>query len=164
MLQQLVIDARRFSRESRRMEGVLDLRELSRLHDVLVAASGQINYSLSGVRGERGQPRLRLEVSGVLPLICQRCLGAVEEKLAIDSLLELVSEDAEPTQEELENDALDFLPVAATLDVKALVEDEILLALPVAPCHGICDLPSPAGGDKRVSPFALLAGLKGKPN
>jgi uncharacterized protein len=160
MLQPLVIDARRFSRESRRMEGVLEVQALPRLHDLLTEVRGRIDYRLSGITGERGALRLRLEIGGTLPLICQRCLGAVEEELAIDSLLELVPEDAEPTQEELEDDTLDFLPVASTLDISALIEDEILLALPVAPCHDTCGLPADVGTSERMSPFAPLARLK----
>ncbi|MDR3323145.1 MAG: YceD family protein [Zoogloeaceae bacterium] len=161
MSQPFLIDAPCFSRESRQMAGVLALSELPRLHDLLAETSGQVTYCLVGVTGERQQARLRLEVSGVLPLLCQRCLGAVEERLAIDSLLELVPEDAEPTQEELEEDRLDFLPVAGTLDVKVLIEDEILLALPVAPRHDACVLPANAAGDERPHPFASLARLKG---
>ena len=51
----------------------------------------------------------------------------------MDSLLELVPEGAEMSQDELEDDSKDFLPVAGELDVAELVEDEVLLVLPVAP-------------------------------
>ncbi len=164
MSQQLVIDAHRFVRESRNLEGSLELSELPRLHDLVTQVAGKVQYRLKGVSGERGQPRLHLEVSGVLPLICQRCLATVEEELEIDSLLELVPEGSEPTQEELEDDSLDFLPVAGALDVRALIEDEILLALPVAPRHEACGLPSDTEAGERPHPFAALVGLKGKLN
>ena len=160
MSQQLEIDAHRFVRESRVLEGFLDFSELPRLHDLITQKIGQVAYRLQGVLGERGQPRLRLEVSGVLPLVCQRCLGAVDEALEINSLLELIEADSEPTQDELENDSLDFLPVAGALDVKALIEDEILLALPVAPRHAACGLPSDAEAGEQPNPFAALAALK----
>lgn len=164
MSQQLEIDAYRFVRESRILEGSLGLSELPRLHDLVTEVAGKVEYRLRGVLGERGQPRLRLEVSGVLPLVCQRCLGAVEEVLDIESLLELVAADSEPTQDELENDSLDFLPVAGALDVRALIEDEILLALPVAPRHEACGLPSDAEAGEQPNPFAALAALKTKLN
>ncbi|MGB4467090.1 MAG: YceD family protein [Azovibrio sp.] len=164
MSQQLEIDAYRFVRESRLLEGFLDLSELPRLHDLVTKVLGKVEYRLQGVLGERGQPRLRLEVSGVLPLVCQRCLGAVDEALAIDCLLELIAADSEPTQDELENDSLDFLPVAGALDVKALIEDEILLALPVAPRHAACGLPVDADAGEQLHPFAALAALKTKLN
>lgn len=164
MSQQLEIDAHRFVREARRLEGWLELAELPRLHDLVTEVAGGLEYRLQGVRGERGQPRLRLEVRGVLPLVCQRCLSVVEEALEIDSLLELVAADSEPTQEELENDSIDYLPVSGNLDVKALVEDEILLALPVAPRHETCSPPASAQAGAAPHPFAALAVLKTKLN
>ena len=107
---------------------------------------------------------LRLEVGGIIPLACQRCLEAIHFQLDVDSLLELIPADAELSQEELEDDTRDFLPVAGELDVAELVEDEVLLALPVAPRHERCGLPGAADAGERINPFAALHGLKGKPN
>ena len=107
---------------------------------------------------------LHLEVSGVIPLACQRCLEAIPFDLDVDSLLELVPAGAELSQDELEDDTRDFLPVERELDVVELVEDEILLALPVAPRHEKCGLPGAADAGERINPFAKLSGLKGKPN
>ena len=107
---------------------------------------------------------LHLEVSGSLPLACQRCLEAIPFNLDVDSLLELLPEGAEMSQDELEDDTRDFLPVAGKLDVAEMVEDEILMVLPVAPRHERCGLPGTANAGERISPFAQLAGLRGKPN
>jgi uncharacterized protein len=154
------LDAYRFARESGSLEGSLELSALPRLADVLASPAGKVSYRLSGFVGEREQARLRLQVTGTLQLLCQRCLGAVEENLAIDNRLELVPADSAPTQEELEDDSLDVLPVTGTLDVLGLVEDEILLALPTAPRHVTCDLPVTDGADVAPHPFAALAALK----
>jgi len=43
-----------------------------------------------------------------------------------------------------------------------LIEDEILLALPVAPRHEGCALPGSALESARVSPFSVLASLHGE--
>jgi len=107
---------------------------------------------------------LQLEVSGSIPLACQRCLGAIPFEIDVNSLLELIPEGADMSQDELEDDTRDFLPVASELYVAELVEDEILLALPVAPRHEKCGFPGAADAGERVNPFATLAGLKGKPN
>jgi uncharacterized protein len=61
-----------------------------------------------------------------------------------------VPEGAEMSQDELEDDTRDFLPVAGGLDVAELVEDEILLALPVAPRHERCGLPGAADAGERI--------------
>jgi uncharacterized protein len=173
MSQAFVIDARRFSRESRSLDGILDVREFSRLDDLLATgqplkAKSEIAFSLKGLTGGKGEARLCLRVRGVLPLVCQRCLGVVEETISIERLLELVDcapEDVSGlTREELEDETLDFLPVAGMLDLRALVEDEILLALPIAPRHATCDLPRPADAGRGQGPFQALAGLKDKRN
>ena len=72
--------------------------------------------------------------------------------------------DADLSQDELEDDSRDFLPLEKELDVEALVEDEILLSLPVAPRHEQCVVPGAAAAGERINPFAALAGFKGKPN
>ncbi|MDR2839557.1 MAG: YceD family protein [Azonexus sp.] len=153
-----------FARDLRVLEGRLEVAGLERLHDLLAETGGTVFWHLEGERGQRGESLLRLTVSGGLLLACQRCLGATPFDLDIDSLLALVPAGAELSQEELEDDSRDFLPVEHDLDVAELVEDEILLALPVAPRHEKCGLPGVADDGGRVHPFAGLAGLKGKLN
>ena len=157
-------DAFAFARDSRVLEGRLVIAELERLHDLLAEVSGEVAWRLEGFTGERGESLLRLTVGGRLALACQRCLGAVSFDLEIDSLLELAPVGAELSQDELEDDTRDFLPVERELDVAELVEDEILLALPVAPRHEKCGLPGAADAGERINPFAALAGFKGRPN
>jgi uncharacterized protein len=159
-----ITDAFRFAKEGRVLEGTLPLSALERLHDLLAVVEGEIIFRLEGSKGARGEHLLQLVVTGTLPLACQRCLKAVPYDLDVDSLLELVPEGAELSQDELEDDTRDFLPVAKELEVAELVEDEILLALPVAPRHEKCGLPGAADAGERINPFAALSGLKGKPN
>lgn len=164
MSQQLTIDSFAFARDGRVLEGTLAISGLERLHDLVTEVSGEVRYRLQGSKGEHGQSQLRLAVSGSLPLACQRCLKAIRFEVEVDSVLQLVPEGAEMSQDELEDDTRDFLPVAGSLDIAELVEDEILLALPVAPRHENCGLPGAAEAGERISPFAELAKLKGKPN
>jgi uncharacterized protein len=159
-----ISDAFAFSREGRVVEGTLALSSLERLHDLLADAAGEVSYRIGGRTGEQGESLLHLEVSGLLPLACQRCLEAVPFDLDADVLLELLPEGAEVSQDEMEDDTRDFLPVAGKLDVAELVEDEILLALPVAPRHEACGLPGSVVAGERIHPFAQLAGLRGKLN
>lgn len=159
-----ISDGFAFARDGRVLEGTLTVASLERLHDLLAEVSGELAFRLQGYKGERGQPMLHVEASGELPLACQRCLDAIRFELDVDSTLELIPEGNEMSQDELEDDTRDFLPVAGELDVAELVEDEILLALPVAPRHERCGLPGAAAAGERINPFAALAGLKGKPN
>lgn len=157
-------DAFLFAREARVLQGTLAVSGLERLHDLLAEVSGDVAWHLEGMRGARGEFLLRLTASGTIPLACQRCLSAIPFQLEVDNLLELVPADADLSQDELEDDSRDFLPVEKELDVAELVEDEILLSLPVAPRHERCVLPGAADAGERINPFAALAGFKGKPN
>ncbi|HNY42887.1 MAG TPA: YceD family protein [Bryobacteraceae bacterium] len=159
-----ISDSFAFARDGRVLEGTLAVASLERLHDLLAEVSGEFAFRIEGYKGERGQSMLHLEVNGTLPLACQRCLEAIRFDLDVDCHLELIPEGKELSQEELEDDTRDFLPVAGELDVAELVEDEILLAVPVAPRHEKCGLPGAANAGERINPFAALAGFKGKPN
>lgn len=159
-----ISDAFAFARDGRVLKGTLPVSGLERLHDLLTEITGEVAYHLQGFKGERGEFMLRLEVTGTIPLACQRCLNAVSFDLDVDSLLEIVPEGTELSQDELEDDTRDFLPLVSELDVAEFVEDEILLALPVAPRHEECGLPGAADAGDRINPFAALSGLKGKPN
>ncbi len=140
------------------------MSQLERLHDVLAAADGVVGYRIEGFKGERGEPMLQLTVQGRLQLACQRCLEAVPFELDVDSLLEVIPEGSEMSQDELEDDTRDFLPVVRELMVADFVEDEIILALPVAPRHEKCGFPGAADAGERPNPFAALDGLRGKLN
>ncbi len=163
MSQQIVIDSKVFAREGRVLEGSLDLAALPRLADLLLAREGQLVYRLEGRVSTDNKPQLWLVVSGLLPLGCQRCLERVDHELEVDSLLELIDDEADLTQDDLEDDSRDFIVADKSLDVAALIEDEVILALPAVPQHLDCALPEGGQGNAKVSPFSALAALKKTP-
>ncbi len=121
------------------------------------------------VAGGAAQTWLHLRASTVVWLACQRCLQPMRTPLSIErSILFVPGEDkAEALDAEIEDDVL-ALPSA--LDLRALVEDELILALPLVPRHDACPMPAgmgPAGQGAdpgRPNPFASLAALKaGRP-
>lgn len=160
MSQQTVIDCQRFATEQQTLSGEFAVTLLERLRDQLFEADGNVGFELSGWRGDRGQVCLRLQVEGMLKLVCQRCLSGLPFELSIDSRFEMLPADVEVTQDELEDDSKDFLPLEKTLNVFDLVEDEVILALPVAAKHAQCDLQGRAEAGESLSPFAALASIK----
>jgi len=162
-----VIDSLRFAEAGGRIAGRLALAALPRLADVLVTQDGWLSCTLEGCRIEcfgDTRPGLRLTVTGRVHLQCQRCLAEVGIDCAIDSRLLLVPPGASWPEEELETDAFDAIPASQALSLLALVEEEVLLALPIVPRHADCAPPADVGGasveDNAPSPFAVLAGLK----
>lgn len=121
--------------------------------------------------GVAPQVWLHLAAETALPLTCQRCLEPVDEPLAIDRWFRFVADEAQAAHEDEEADE-DVLALDPAFDLQALVEDELLLALPLVPRHAVCpvavrmEVVDPgfvqAEADK-PNPFGALAGLKRKP-
>ncbi len=162
MSRRVFIDCLAFGLEGGSLQGELQVASLTRLHDLLTDSTACLTYRMAGGIGQRQRPELRLEVDGVLSLRCQRCLETLLYPLALRSLLEFVDSDGDLTQEELEDDTRDFLPLQKDLDVAGLIEDEILLALPTVPRHDDCALPGSGEEKAALSPFSVLAGLQGR--
>lgn len=165
-----VIDSLRFAADGGRIAGTLPIARLLRLADALAGHEGTLECVLTGFcetdeSGGEAKLGLMLQVNGRLRLHCQRCLAEVGFDCAIDSRLLLVPPGASWPDEELESDDYDAIPANRELSVASLVEDEILLALPLVPRHADCLTPLSMAGataeeKSEPSPFAALAGLK----
>lgn len=162
MPEQVTVDGLEFARGAKTLAGSFEIADLGRLHDRLASTAGQLRYELVGYLDEKGRPSLRLRVYGNLELVCQRCLKGASWPVDLASSLLLVTSQAELEAEDEDPDAPDRLPAEKAMDVLALVEEEVLLGLPIAPKHaeGEC-APAPAQDLGRAqSPFAALARLK----
>lgn len=161
-----VIDSAEFARLGSALTGEVQVAELPRLHDELADTSGRIGYELTGYKGPHGEPGLRLKLSGSLILRCQRCLQPLEHPVASQRDFLLVRPgDPEPDIGE-EGETIDHVPADPKLDVVGLVEEELVLSLPMAPMHapGQCEPARPAQSMARQnSPFSALAALKRDP-
>jgi len=161
-----VIDGLRFAADGACIAGKLDLSKLPRLADELEDRSGSLSCELSGFqdRGIGGiKYGLRLRVTGSLVMKCQRCLEDVLVTCAVDARLLLVPAEESWPDDELESADYDAIPASKEMVVRDLVEEEVLLALPLAPRHDGCTLPDRSGGEvegQDQSPFAALANLK----
>jgi uncharacterized protein len=154
------IDSLDFARTGRRMVGALAVADLTRLTDSLVDDAGSMAVELHGERDSEGHSWLALSVQGQVNLACQRCLEAVPFDVDVVARLELIPPGNPWPDEDLEDDASDAIEADQALRVDALVEDEIILALPLAPMHEDCALPGAAQAGHALSPFAALTSLK----
>lgn len=169
------LDVAGFAKGGVRLQGDIPLDALPRLQDLLHAdarlgaTSLPLHWQADGqAREQRGaapQTWLHLQADTVLSLVCQRCLNAVVTPVHVKRSFRFVpdEETAEALDAEIDDDVL-ALP--RSLDLQQLVEDELLLALPLVPRHDTCPQPlAPATVDepfeeKPVNPFAALAALK----
>jgi uncharacterized protein len=155
-----VIDGLEFARLGRQFKGKVPAKSFSRLRDQLVDDSGEIDWQVLGEQDRDGNCFLELHLSGVLRLRCQRCLGGVDESLAVVSRLLLIPPGQAWPDEELAEDGFDAVAAGKEMALAPMIEDEMLLALPIAPRHDSCDLPTPTREEQEPSPFAVLAKLK----
>jgi uncharacterized protein len=163
-----LIDPLALAEKGRQFKGVLPLSQMTRLQDLLMDGLGEVSVSLKF--GKDGKLAV---VTGVvaaeLELQCQCCLGAIPWKVdcrvnlgLVKSLAEadLLPESYEPLLLEGEG----MMPLAD------IVQEELLLALPVIPQHDACELAAQAQTNEkkepprqlpeRPNPFAVLAKLK----
>lgn len=168
------LDIAALCREGESLSGPLQLAQLERLSDSLFGAPDRdaeatwtAQASLRPVAGGEAERWLHLRAQAEVVLQCQRCLEALRQPLQVDRNYRFVhhEQDAERLDEELEDDVLALPP---RLDLVELIEDELILALPLVPRHeGACPspLPLPATPEEEPAPnpFAKLAVLRRTP-
>lgn len=156
------IDSLEFARNGQKIKGEVQVAELYRLHDMLTNLQGQLCYELLGCVDKLGQYGLRLKVHGECQLCCQRCLKPYSYAIQVESYLILRDQAALDALDD-EEDEFDSILADPHLEIWQLLEDEILLSLPIAPKHalGSCQAQPQAGASvAEVNPFAMLAQLK----
>jgi uncharacterized protein len=162
MSKQANINTLEFAEKSLEIHGTIAPFDLERLADVLHDRDGELRYHLKGCINKQFKPQLELRVQGRLRLVCQRCLGAVEFSLdGVTRFVIVASEDMVPMPED-DLDEVDYLVADPHQSVEALVEDEVLLGLPLAPVHEIDDCAVKLSGalEQKENPFKILQGLK----
>lgn len=116
---------------------------------------------------------LIFDVDGELIVPCQRCLDDMNIDVSNQYRLAILSHENQIEQiDDAEYVLVDEIGSDGTrkmLPIKDLLEDELLLALPLSPRHDECDMPvemvdADDADEVADNPFAALAALKGKLN
>ena len=111
------------------------------------------------------RPALSLQARVALPLQCQRCLAPVPVELQVDRSFAFARDEDEAARLDEASDE-DMLVLSRSFDLLELLEDELILALPLVPRHAECPAPlllpqdAPAEDIQRASPFAALGVLR----
>ena len=167
------LDVAAFARAGARLEGTWPLAGMTRLmQDALPAADTPAEPVAWSAQGERRPVSggddlilLHLQVNAAVQMSCQRCLQPVSVPLQVQTTLRFVRDEALAEQLDEDSDD-DVLALSTALDLQALVEDELILALPIVPRHGQCPKPLPmsvgedeVGPAEAEQPFAKLASM-----
>jgi uncharacterized protein len=81
------------------------------------------------------QYRLKIQAKTTIPLVCQRCLDDYLQNVEVNSQFVLLNTQAEVDDFPLENDDEDALLNSYEFNLFELIEDELLLSLPIVPKH-----------------------------
>jgi len=156
------LDAVELARGEARVEREFPVAAFTRLLDRLAEPAGHAHARAEFHQAGRW-PAARLAVTAEVVLTCQRCLGPVRRALASDAQVVFAEEGAQGLPEGSEIVSGD----PHRLDFATLVEDELLLALPIIPQHDAgeaCTLPAGDGDQIDASDTAQMrrpfAGLK----
>lgn len=179
------------------LSGSLKLTELPRLAEELAADAdasqlAPIQWQALGrlVKQRVGEPQLWLDLQaqGEIALECQRCLQAVTQTLSFSRSIRFAKDEAAAAELDADSED-DVLAVSRQFDLLELVEDELIMALPIVPRHEVCptdvaslmqadvETPPPGqpagevgaeteepGASGKPNPFAVLAALKKNPS
>jgi len=167
------LDVSAFAEDAAELSGTLPVGALQRLaaeakgplegRDVAWSARGEM------LNPHHVQPQvwLHLQAHATLPMTCQRCLEEVDVPLQVDRSFRFVADEATAAAED-DTAEEDLLAMDRAFDLPGLLEDELLMEVPVVPRHDVCPHPvplsaaDPAFEDGRAPehPFAMLKALK----
>jgi uncharacterized protein len=173
------LDVIAFAQEGAVMKGHWAVSGFERLMSACATAAAisqengaLVEWQITGehklVLGADPQIWLHLKADAEVNLTCQRCLDHVFCPLQIDRHFLFVKDETAALEwdEAIEEEVLEM---TSSLDVRALVEDELLLALPLVPRHEMCSHQSSTAAwldaqqqeeSSTANPFAVLAKLK----
>ena len=172
----LRLDVEAFAKEGGRLAGHWPLAGFERLAEsahaeARPAASDDVVWGAEGelrpVRGGQPEVWLHVEARARMNLECQRCLGPVAASLNAQRSFRFVADEATAAEIDAESED-DVLVLTRALNLKDLLEDELILTLPLVPMHDRCPQPlsappaSEPAAEERPNPFAALAALKRK--
>jgi uncharacterized protein len=158
-----LIDPERITDKPDVRTGTFSPGELERLEDSVANGEGELRYRITAVLDAHRRKRLSCIIEGFVFLTCQASLEAFRHEVSVDDRLVLVDDESQLPPVEEENDEEDHLVADEPLDIRDLVEDAVLLSLPMFPRKpGLEEAPLPKEDEPRESPFAALARLKSR--
>ncbi len=170
-----LLDIKAFAKAASTLSGRDALEKFERLREESQAlgADQWVDWSAHGEWREdlSGHETMWLHLSASVTLsqICQRCLGPAEIPVKVERSFRFVATEelAEAQDDESEEDVL---VESREFDLKALIEDELLMAMPLVARHNVCptevklvveDPDFEAQSGQKQHPFAVLAKLQG---
>ena len=163
MTDEFLIHPERLATRPQVFEGTFVPADLERLEDSLADDRGELKYRITAQLDPQRRKVVSCIIEGFVFLTCQASLEAFRHDVSVADRLILVDSEEELPGIEEESESEDYVVADEPLDIRDLVEDAVLLALPMVPRKpGLEAAKGEEGHDEaaKPSPFAALQGLK----
>ena len=137
------VDPVLFARRRQAVQGRAPIALMARLVSAGVAPDGAVDWQVEGSVGQDDLGRQRdflLARTRFAPVMtCSRCLAPVQlPEIVSETRFRLAASESQAEREDRESEAEEVIAATPVLDLAGVVEDEAILALPMAPTHGTC--------------------------
>ena len=163
------LDPERLTERPMVFEETLGVEAFPRLLESLANEEGELHYRVSARLDRERRKVVSCIIEGFVFLTCQATLDTFRHPVSIDDRLVLVGDESGLPPIGEESDTEDYLVAGGPIEVRELVEDAVILALPMVPRKpGLARTPGSEEGEAGAqgpatdsgSPFAKLAKLK----
>lgn len=159
------VDPRKLAERDVRIQGLASLNGMPRLSSYLVDNDGDISVDLLFALDEQRIRTVSGKAEGRVRMACQRCLESVE--VAVQASFNLAVAPSEEVAKTLPRHYDPLIVEADDVELWSVVEEELILNLPVVPCHDDCSIQTSFGEvapedakSLKPNPFSVLAKLK----
>ena len=135
-----LIDPVRWANQGVAIKGGYSLATLDRLVPLLHTSEGEVTFALSFECNEEGRRVVRGQIAAKLVLLCQRCLAPMI--FSVDRVVSLCVAEDLAAVDRLPNTCEPLLLEKGLVSVHTLVEDELILDLPVVALHDLTQCPA----------------------
>jgi uncharacterized protein len=157
-----ILDSCKLCTAQQRITGSVEVAELDGFLSYLQSDVGKVEVTLQFQCDDNYRPLItgRIEAKGV-EIICQRCLQIDTRDLGVDLNVVVVLDESQAEKLPAECDA--WIVEDGQINVRELLDQELILSLPIVPYHVDCKVESQYGGvgaaQQQESPFGILASL-----
>ena len=158
------IDPLKYADQNKVLEGKISQQALSRLREIVLEPEGDVEVKLEFDRDEQHLRVLKGHLSASLQLKCERCLEPVVKEVESSFELGIVLSDEQAKN--LPGYYEPLLVEPESMPVYEVVEEELILSLPMFAYHDDCNLEQPEEpqefeqAPKKENPFSVLSDLK----
>lgn len=161
----------KYADQNKVLQGVMEVQHLPRLVELLASDAGSIKVELEFDRDEQGIRVLSGVLATSVSRTCERCLEPVVQPLETEFALGMVLTDEQAKQ--LPGRYEPLLVVPESLELREVIEEELILSLPMFAYHDSChgdyvhsgsdtENKPDSGEQGKENPFSVLADLKRK--